>query len=93
MNVTKTKSEILTYETKGVCCRTMKVTIRDNVIQDIEFLGGCDGNLKGIKALIKDMHIDDVINKLSGITCEDKQTSCPDQLARFLAEYKSRHFV
>lgn len=88
MSVTKNKTEIIKYATSGVCCEIMQVEICDNIIRDIEFFGGCDGNLKGLKVLIKGMHIDEVISKFSGITCGDKQTSCPDQLAVFLSEYK-----
>lgn len=90
MNITKTESQTLKYETQGVCCKTMHVTIKGDVIQNIEFLGGCDGNLKGIKALLNNMHIDEIIAKFRGITCGDKSTSCPDQLALCLMEYKKR---
>ena len=54
-------------------------------------MGGCAGNLKGIGALVKGMHIDDAIAKLSGITCGFKPTSCPDQLARALKAYKEQN--
>lgn len=90
MGTTETKTEIIKYETKGVCCKLMQVEIADNIIQNVDFYGGCDGNLKGLQALIKGMHIDEVIQKLGGITCGYKITSCPAQLAGFLAEYKSK---
>jgi uncharacterized protein (TIGR03905 family) len=90
MSVTKNKTEVLKYETTGTCCKIMQVEICDNIVQNVDFFGGCDGNLKGLQALIKGMHIDEVIAKFSGITCDDKKTSCPDQLARFLAEYKAK---
>ena len=71
----------------------MQIKITDGVIDEAEFYGGCNGNLKGIKNLIKGMKIDDVIEKLQGIRCNDKQTSCPDQLATCLVKYKNKEFV
>ena len=65
-----------------------KVKIENGKIVDADFYGGCNGNLKGIKSLITGMKVDDVIEKLSGITCGMKTTSCPDQLAKCLIEYK-----
>ena len=82
--------KIIQYETKGTCCRLMQVKIDDDVIVDANFLGGCNGNLKGLTKLIKGMKIDDVIDRLSGIKCGDKPTSCPDQLARCLSEFKAK---
>lgn len=90
MSLTGNKTEVIKYATSGTCCKVMQVEICDNIVCDIDFFGGCDGNLKGLKALIKGMHIDEVIAKFSGITCGDNQTSCPDQLARFLSEYKAK---
>lgn len=83
-----TDEKIIQYQTKGTCCQLMQVKVQDDIVMDAEFYGGCNGNLKGIKELIKGMRIDDVINKLSGITCGPKPTSCPDQLAKCLIEYK-----
>lgn len=77
------------YQTKGTCCALMNIILDDNKVYDVEFLGGCSGNLQGIRKLIIGMDIDDVIEKLSGITCGSKQTSCPDQLSRCLLEYKN----
>ena len=82
--------KIIQYETKGTCCRLMQVKIDDDVIVDANFLGGCNGNLKGLTKLIKGMKINDVIDRLSGIKCGDKPTSCPDQLARCLSEFKAK---
>lgn len=90
MSATKNKTEVIKYATTGTCCEIIQVEICDNIIRNIEFFGGCDGNLKGLKVLLKGMHIDEVIDKFSGITCGGKQTSCPDQLAVFLSEYKNR---
>lgn len=83
-------SEIIQYETSGVCCALMQVKISDEgIIEDAAFHGGCNGNLKGIKSLITGMKIDDVIEKLQGIQCNGKPTSCPDQLAQCLVAYKN----
>ena len=79
--------EAISYETVGTCCRLMNVEIEDDVVVDVEFIGGCNGNLKGIKSLITGMNINEVIAKLKGIRCGDKPTSCPDQLATCLINY------
>ncbi len=79
--------EAISYQTVGTCCRMMNVEIEDDIVKDVEFIGGCNGNLKGIKSLIIGMNINDVIAKLKGITCGDKSTSCPDQLATCLLNY------
>jgi uncharacterized protein (TIGR03905 family) len=68
------------------------VTADDNdVIQNVAFLGGCDGNLQGICRLVRGQKIDDVIAKLDGISCGGKPTSCPDQLCRALKQLKKRN--
>ena len=82
------QAEKIQYKTQGTCCRLIEVTIKDGKITDAEFFGGCNGNLKGIKSLIKGMTADDIIEKLHGISCGDKNTSCPDQLAECLISYK-----
>lgn len=82
--------EVIQYQTSGTCCKFMQVAIQDGKIVDSEFTGGCNGNLKGIKSLIKGMPVDEVIERLQGITCGPKPTSCPDQLSKCLAEYKAR---
>lgn len=78
------------YETQGTCCGLMNVVVDDDKIYDVEFIGGCPGNLAGIRQLIKGMNIDSVIEKLNGIKCGAKSTSCPDQLAKCLMELKNR---
>ena len=83
-------SEIIEYKTIGTCCQLMKVAVENGKIVDAEFYGGCNGNLKGIKNLIKGMDIDEVIERLQGIPCGNKTTSCPDQLAKCLIEYKQK---
>lgn len=75
-----------TYEPKGVCSRRITFDIKNNVIQNVHFLGGCNGNLQGISKLIEGMDPTDAIKKLSGIKCGNKNTSCPDQLATALRD-------
>ncbi len=77
------------YRTQGTCCALMNVVLDDTKIVDVEFLGGCNGNLQGIRKLIIGMDIDEVAEKLQGIRCGVKPTSCPDQLSRCLLEYKN----
>ena len=74
------------YTPKGVCSRKMIIEIEDGIVTDIQIMGGCNGNLKGISSLVKGMPVDEVISRLEGITCGFKGTSCPDQLAKALKE-------
>ena len=76
------------YTPKGVCSKEMIFDIEDNIVKDLKVIGGCNGNLKGISSLIKGMDIDTIINKLKGIKCNLKDTSCPDQIAMALIYYK-----
>ena len=73
-----------TFTPKGVCSQKIEIEIENGVIEDVVYTGGCNGNLKGIRALTKGMKVDDVIEKLQGIECGFKGTSCPDQLSRAL---------
>lgn len=84
------KEEIIQYQTVGTCCKIIALKIENDIIKDAEFLGGCNGNLQGIKSLIKGMKISEVIEKLKGIDCGGKGTSCPDQLATCLIEYSKQ---
>lgn len=82
-----------TYKPNGVCSLEMIFDIdENNIIKDLKVIGGCNGNLKGISQLIKNMNIDDVIKKLSGITCGYKNTSCPDQISKALLKYKNGEY-
>lgn len=72
------------YKTNGVCSRNIVIDVEDGVVQSVRFEGGCNGNTKGISALVVGMRVEDVIERLSGIKCGFKQTSCPDQLAQAL---------
>ena len=74
------------FKPKGVCSREINFEVENGIITEIGFVGGCDGNLKGIASLVKGMNVNDVIAHLEGITCGRKNTSCPDQLATALKE-------
>lgn len=74
------------FTPRGVCSRAMKVTVENGIVQDVEVLGGCNGNLKGIMSLVKGMKAEDVVARLEGIHCKDKPTSCPDQLAKAIRQ-------
>ena len=69
------------YKTKGTCSREIHVDIEGDVIKNVEFIGGCNGNTKGISSLLKGMKVEEAIKRCRGITCGIKPTSCPDQLA------------
>ncbi len=79
------------YKTKGTCSREILFDIKDNVIKNVQFIGGCAGNLLGIGSLVKGMKVDDAISKLKGIDCNGKGTSCPDQLAQALIQWKENN--
>lgn len=75
------------YKPTGVCARAMTVEVNDDhVIDHIEVIGGCNGNLKGIANLVKGMRAEDAIERMKGVTCGNKPTSCPDQIANALAQ-------
>ena len=74
------------YRPRGVCSREMRVEVEDGIIRRVEVVGGCDGNLKGISKLLVGMRAEDAIEKLEGIRCGFKNTSCPDQLSKAILE-------
>ena len=74
----------INYRPRGVCSQQMKVEIEDGVIKSFQVMGGCDGNLQGISALVKGMKAEEAIARLKGINCGGRGTSCPDQFARGL---------
>lgn len=79
--------KIFDYTTQGTCSRSIHIELNDdNTINNVSFYGGCNGNLKGIGKLIEGMLADKVVEKLEGVTCGFKNTSCPDQLAQALKE-------
>ena len=80
--------ETLTYTTRGVCSRRIHIDVEDGIVKKVVFEGGCAGNTQGVAALAEGMPIDEVIYKLEGIRCGFKATSCPDQLAKALKEFK-----
>ena len=74
------------YKTKGTCSQKIFFDIEDNKVKNVQFVGGCNGNLKGISRLLKGMKAEDVISRLEGVNCNGRGTSCPDQLAKALKE-------
>ena len=81
--------EHITYKTQGVCSRQIDLDIENDVIVDAKFTGGCSGNTQGVASLAAGMTVDQVIEKVSGIRCGFKASSCPDQLAQALLAYKA----
>ena len=77
------------YKTKGTCSQEILFDIRDGKVRDVKFISGCDGNTKGVAALVEGMDADEVIARLKGIRCGRKPTSCPDQLALALEAAKN----
>ena len=72
------------YKPTGVCSQMIDIEVDQDTIQSVTFLGGCNGNLQGIAALVQGMKVQDAIDKLRGIQCGNRSTSCPDQLAKAL---------
>ena len=77
------------YKTSGTCSRSILFDIEDGKVKNVQFIGGCNGNLKGIAALVEGMDVDTVIERVQGVTCGMKKTSCPDQLAQALVAAKN----
>ena len=77
------------YKTKGTCSQKIFFDLENGKVTNVQFLGGCNGNLKGIAALVEGMDMDEVISRVEGIRCGMKNTSCPDQLAQALKEVKA----
>ena len=75
------------YTTNGTCSREIEFDVVDGKLYNVKYLGGCNGNLKGVGALVEGMDIHEVIARLKGIKCGMKNTSCPDQLATALEKY------
>ena len=75
------------YKPKGVCSTNIKLIIDGDILKDIEVTNGCEGNLKGIRSLVKGMKLKDIVLKLEGIDCHGRGTSCPDQIASAIKEY------
>ena len=81
--------EKIVYQTKGVCSRQIEIVIEEGTVQSVRFLGGCAGNTQGVAALVAGMPVEEAIRRLSGIRCGFKSTSCPDQLATALRQYRA----
>ena len=79
----------ITYRTQGTCSRFIELTGDNGVVTGVKFYGGCDGNLQGISKLVKGMKYEEVIERLKGISCNGKPTSCPDQLCRAIEQLMS----
>ena len=79
--------DVVQFQPKGVCSKLMQFKVKDGIIEDMEVVGGCSGNLGGISVLVKGLKIEDVITKLQGILCGSRATSCPDQVATALKAY------
>ena len=79
----------ITYRPKGVCSQLMDIEVEDGKIESVKVTGGCSGNLQGISSLLKGMDVDDAISRMEGIRCGFKSTSCPDQIAQALKQYKN----
>ena len=78
------------YKTFGTCSSAINFEVDGDILKEVSFKGGCDGNLQGISRLVKGKKIDDIIATLEGISCGGRPTSCPDQLARALKQYKEK---
>ena len=78
----------ITYRPRGVCSRLMEIEVEDDRITSVKVTDGCDGNLQGISRLLVGMPVDEAISRMEGIRCGRKATSCPDQLATALRQYK-----
>ena len=78
------------YATNGVCSREIEFDVIDNKLTNVRFIGGCSGNTQGVARLVEGMDIDEVISRLNGIRCGFRPTSCPDQLANALMQYKAK---
>lgn len=79
----------LTYKTSGTCSQYINIELEDDIIKNVEFIGGCHGNTQGVASLVKGMSADEVIKRLKGIDCKSKGTSCPDQLATALEKMRT----
>ena len=78
------------YRPQGVCSQEIVIDIENGIVKDLKVIGGCSGNLQGIANLVKGRTVDEVIERLNGIKCGFKPTSCPDQIAKALVQYKKQ---
>ena len=80
-------SKTYQYRPQGVCSQLMEITVNDGILEDLQVLGGCSGNLQGISRLLVGMPVQQAIERLEGVRCGLKPTSCPDQIAEALSGY------
>ena len=78
------------YRTSGTCSSLIEFEVNDGIVSNVNFYGGCSGNLQGISCLVEGMKVDEVVARLKGIDCGRKGTSCPDQLARALCKITNK---
>lgn len=79
----------ISYKTRGTCSSQINIEVEGDTVKKVQFVGGCHGNTQGVSKLVEGMKVEDVINKLEGIDCKGKGTSCPDQLAKALKMFKT----
>ena len=77
------------YKTSGTCSSAIDFEVEDGIVKNVVYIGGCKGNTQGISKLVEGMPVDEVISRLEGIKCGFKSTSCPDQLAKALKEWRA----
>ena len=87
----KKRGTDMNYKTKGTCSMEISCDVVEDTVHNVHFVGGCNGNTQGVSKLVEGMKVDDVIDRLEGIKCGPRPTSCPDQLAKALKEYKISH--
>lgn len=80
----------VSYRTRGVCSQAIEFDLEDNIVTNVQVIGGCHGNSQGVSALAEGMDADELIRRLKGIRCGYKDTSCPDQLATALEKAKAK---
>ncbi|MCL1951043.1 MAG: TIGR03905 family TSCPD domain-containing protein [Turicibacter sp.] len=77
---------VITFHPEGVCASEIQIEVEDGIVQKVKFIGGCPGSAQGIAQLVEGMEVGEVINRLQGIPCRHRETSCPDQLAKALKQ-------
>lgn len=82
--------EKFVYQPKGTCSKLMEFEMEGNIIKSLKVTGGCNGNLKGISSILREKSVDEVIDAFDGIHCGPRSTSCPDQIAQALKQYKAQ---
>lgn len=80
----------MTYKTSGTCSQAIQFDVENDVVKNVQFIGGCNGNTQGVSKLVEGMNVDEVISRLKGIKCGMRPTSCPDQLAKALEAAKAQ---